>query len=78
MRFERVSSGVYVDEGRRFRLTKRGQSRWRLCLDGELVGYKPSASRRFYAQTPIWLRSNSAKAAVAWAITFAAAHRKAP
>ncbi len=66
--FKRICLGVYATDDRRFFLEKRGDiGRWSLCERGVLVGYKPSITPAATSQSPLWLRSNSVRAAVAWA-----------
>lgn len=66
--FKRQMRGVYATEDRRFWLEfKSSIDTWQLRECGELVGYKPSVSRTARVDSPIWYRSNSARAAVAWA-----------
>jgi hypothetical protein len=66
--FVRQQRGVYTTKDHRFYLEFCSSlDTWKLRERGELVGYKPSVSRTARAESPIWYRSNSARAAVAWA-----------
>ncbi len=66
IKFERIRRGAYVSQDRRFFLEKHERS-WRLLEEDKLVGYKPTALRTARTTSPVWLRSDSSRAALAWA-----------
>ena len=66
--FTRQSRGLYTAGNWRFVLEfQQSTHTWKLRDSGDLVGFKPGVSRTARVDSPIWHRSHSARAAVAWA-----------
>lgn len=67
MTFARQSKGVYTADGWRFVLERVSNAGWRLRERGKLLGYKPGKARTATERSPLWLQTDSARGAVAWA-----------
>jgi hypothetical protein len=72
IRFIKQGSGVYTTPDWRFVLERRGgvrcgTVRWRLRERGKLLGYKPGKTPRARQTSPLWLQTDNARGAVAWA-----------
>lgn len=70
--FVKQNSGVYTTPDWRFVLERCGGARlgkvtWRLCERGKLLGYKPGKTPLASAKSPLWLQTDDARGAVAWA-----------
>lgn len=72
IRFVKQGSGVYTTPDWRFVLERRGgvslgKVSWRLRERGKLLGYKPGKIPTATSAAPLWLQTDNARGAVAWA-----------